>query len=440
MALSVTFIALEFAFSTSIIQPPASAQSLGARWVSANVPPFSLGAMTRLLDGKVISVGVTTQLNEQIRRVAIYDPLADSWRETTPMNYHRNNATSILLFDGRLLVVGGTKDEPSFQLPAGPPEIFVPSTEKWTEVQVQGSDTSPEFVNMWTRSNINYLPNGKVLVLSQIYNRAYLFDPMTGDAKQTSSPQTGIGNSFPSSTILRDGRILFLSNSFMVGPPTSAEIYDPETESWSMVDLPTSVDKTLPLRLAATLPDGKALGFFNTPIKQRVSLTFDPVAKSWGDITIRYSDTNSALTLPTGELFAFQYNVAEIYSTTSKSWRTVNSPTQFRFNSVLLASGQVYIGNEIYGVDFGSLTPRPSLTEVNTSAASFRVEPLARGSIVSLFGSNLMGMGGSSSSAVASDITPFNIIDGNGNVHQVIRVFTNTPNQINYLMSYDVPA
>ncbi len=405
----------------------AHAQSLTARWTSKNAPEFSASTMTRLHNGKLISVGIVTQLNEQPRRVAIYDPITDVWRETAPLIYARSNSTPILLNDGRLLVVGGSKIEPGVAtpLPVPQPELFDPATEQWTEVQTNPTPGELININIWLRSSFRYLQNGKVLVLSQIYNKAYLFDPETGNIRQAKmSPQTFIGNTSPSSLLLRDGRVLFLSNESSFGMGSTAEIFNPDLETWNKVDLPQGIGAAVSNRLAALLPDGSALGLFTLSNRStRISASFDPLTGKWANETARHTESLGTVTLTTGEELAFTNNAAEIYNPASNTWRTVDAPTRSSAGAVLLASGQVYTGSELYGVDFRStVTP----TAVNASAASFRVEPLARGAIASIFGSNLSG-----------DVR---LRDQSGEERVVNRVFAATSSQINYLLPENIPT
>jgi uncharacterized protein (TIGR03437 family) len=374
--------------------------------------------MTRLHSGKVIAVGVTSPIGNQPSKVEIYDPFTDTWRETAPLNSPRIGHTAILLFDGRLLVVGGTRNEPgvSTPLPAGPPEVFDPATEKWTVIPEIA--TSPPFPNAWTRSNIRYLPNGKILVLSQIFNNTFTFDPATGNVKQVSSPRTNIGYTFPSSLLLPNGKVLFLSGHEST---PSAEIFDVDSDSWVSVDFPRLDGYTLPGRLAVTLPNGNVMGLFSTPNDKPVSALFNPLTGNWSSIAGRNNNSSSqnAVTLPTGDVLAFEYGFAQIYNIYSGMWRTTNAPSKFGLGAVLLASGQVFTGNEIYGVDFGSSA---APTVVSTSSASYRVDALARGSLATAFGANL------------GDTTSIRIKDCNGFEHNVAKVFAVTPNQINYLL------
>jgi uncharacterized protein (TIGR03437 family) len=189
------------------------------------------------------------------------------------------------------------------------------------------------------------------------------------------------------------------------------------------VELPENLRVPSEKILAAILPDGSPLGLFTQANGLRISALFDPATRKWIDPAARYSQFPFTVTLTSGEVLAYRDNAAEIYNPASKTWRTIDAPTKSNSGAVLLASGQVYTGKELYGVDFGStVTP----TAVNTSAASFRVEPLARDSIASVFGSNLSGS--------------VRIKDQSGIEHAVDRLFVATSNQINYLLPDNIPT
>lgn len=417
VASAIIALALTFFLATNRRETFAQQQSFSSRWTITNSPEFRSGTMTRLHNGKVIAVGVKSSADLEPGIVEIYDPITNTWRETTPLNHPRADHRAILLFDGRLLIVGGTQKETGSipGTPAGPPEVFDPVTEKWTVIPL--TSTFSELPNIWLRSNVSYLPNGKILVLSQIFNRAYLFDPATGIVTQVESPRTNIGGTFPTSRVLHNGKVLFLSgeNSNVL----SAEIYNPESNSWVTVDLPSLGGYPLPGRLAVTLQNGNVMGLFSTPNNRKVSVIFDPLTQNWSNFTLRNTNYANTQLLPSGEVLSFERNIAEIYSDNSKVWRTVNAPTQSGLGSLLLANGQIFTGKEIYAVDFGSdVAP----TVVNTSSASYRVSALARDSLATAFGVNL------------GETASISIKDSYGFEHIVSNIFSVTPNQINYLV------
>lgn len=418
--LAFSVIALVMTISLPIQRHVFAQQSLNARWTATSEPQFKVGTMTRLHNGKVIAVGVTSPIGNLLSKVEIYDPFTDTWRETASLNYPRYGHTTLLLFDGRVLVVGGTRNElgVSTPLPAGPPEIFDPATEKWSVMQVTGI-ASPESINMWLRSNIRLLPNGEVMVLSQVYNNTYIFNSSTGNVRQVESPRTNLGSSFPSSLDLPNGKVLFLSGE---NSNSNAEIFDPATGSWTTVASPAFDGYPLLGKLAANLPNGKLLALLTVPTNQRVSAVFDPQSGSWTNLTLRNIFNPATATLLNGEVLGFDTGSAEIYSNNSAKWRTANAPARHALGSILLANGQVFTGNELYGTDFGSSNLPIA---VATSASSFHVEPLATGSIASIFGANL-------SASTALDSASIAIKDQTGVEYPVNRVFAVTPNQVNF--------
>jgi len=429
-SLNIVFIAI----ASILTQAPSSAsfarqtQTLNSRWVNTGAPSqFIVNSVIRLNNGEVLGIGANPAgVFEEAAIVRIYNPVTDSWRDTTSLSSPRIEGTAFLLFDGRVLVLGGYKTYPT-QIAPGPPEIYDPGTGKWNVVQ--GDTVEGINPNLFLRSSFTYLPNGKVLLLSQVYLTAHILDPDSGALKQITLPSKINGNSRPSSINLRNGKVLFMNGVIFGQPTPSVEIFDPATESWSLTGSPEFPIAEQSGRLAAILPDGSVLGLFRTTPNQLISYLFDPAAGKWGRTNILRSEFSGIETLPTGEVIAFQENAAEIFNVGSNIWRTVNAPTQRVLNSVLLANGNVFTGKEVYGVDFGA-TAAPTVTSV--SSASFRVGEHARGSLATLFGKDLVG--GQGASAVTIKLK-----DKNGVDHDVNQLFSVSPTQINYLVPEDVP-
>ena len=98
-----------------------------------------------------------------------------TWSYTTPMNYPRTQPDVVILPDGRVLVVGGSKDEDRRGVPALIPEMFDPETETWTEMAAQS-------LYRYYHSSTVLLPDGRVLsagadgnLTVEIYSPPYLF-------------------------------------------------------------------------------------------------------------------------------------------------------------------------------------------------------------------------------------------------------------------------
>jgi uncharacterized protein (TIGR03437 family) len=114
---------------------------------------------------------------------------------------------------------------------------------------------------------------------------------------------------------------------------------------------------------------------------------------------------------------------ASLYDPESRTWNPTNPLEGPAYRPVLLPDGRVLSGTQAFGYDFGS-TIRP--VAVNASAASFHVEPLARGSVATVFGNNLSG-------------ADLRIRDSAEVNHPITRVFTDTPGQVNYLVPESLP-
>ncbi len=98
-----------------------------------------------------------------------------TWSYTTPMNYARTHPDVVILPDGKVLVVGGSKDTRRHGIPALIPEMFDPETETWTEMAAQR-------LYRYYHSSAVLLPDGRVLsagadrnLTAEIYSPPYLF-------------------------------------------------------------------------------------------------------------------------------------------------------------------------------------------------------------------------------------------------------------------------
>ncbi len=409
-------VSIVMTLSVAVFELPsvkAQSQPAGPNWSRTSTSRLYHDTLTRLYNGKVIAVGGFDSSRRQgINNVEIYDPLTNEWRDTAPLNIERFGHSAILLADGRLLVMGGFKIATNVATAAGPSEIFDPVTEKWT---VLGTDN-------FFQTTIFPLPNGKVLALSGIFNFADVFDPATGTARSISKPTVNIANPlYPSTLVLPDSRILLLNGSN--GENTRAQIFDFATESWATTNVPSLDGYTFPGRLAAVLPNGQVLGLVTTPDGAQNSMLFSPSTGTWSNLMRRNTGTLFATGLPNGEVLSFDVNSAEIFSNNSRAWRTTSAPTQSPRALVILASGQVFTGSELYGVDFGSAG---SSSLVNTSAASFRVDTLAKGSIVAAFGTNL-------GDSATPNSTQISVKDSSGFEYPAV-VLAVSPQQVNFIL------
>ena len=115
-----------------------------------------------LNDGRVLVVG-GVNFSGPLASAEIYDPRTGAWTETRePMGTPRSDLALVVLRDGRVLAAGGEMDAQGDRSMSA--EIFDPRTEKWT---MTGPMTAP-------RSEVEYasvlLPDGRVLVPGGIHS------------------------------------------------------------------------------------------------------------------------------------------------------------------------------------------------------------------------------------------------------------------------------
>ena len=116
-----------------------------------------------LPDGRVLvaggwSVSEFDEIDESRQIAQIYDPAADAWESTEPLNEPRLSHTLTLLPDGRALAVGGM-DVDAFE-PLDTTEIFDPATNEW----LPGPDMAePRYDHTAT-----LLPDGRIFLFGGI--------------------------------------------------------------------------------------------------------------------------------------------------------------------------------------------------------------------------------------------------------------------------------
>jgi len=240
------------------------------------------GALAALLpSGNVLVVGGSEALPARASSAAeLYDPHAGQWRRTMPLHTARTYAVSALLPDGRVLIAGGATADENYNTTLASVEIYDERTGRWTttgslhqarqdavsvllrngDVLVAGgvsannnSDTylaSAELYDArtgrWTTTGAMTVPrqgatavllsDGDVLVTGGDSNdetaltSAELYDPRTGRWTLTGSMH--IGRFFPEATALKDGRVLVVGGGHNLFNPNfhsfaSAELYTP---------------------------------------------------------------------------------------------------------------------------------------------------------------------------------------------------------------------
>ena len=162
----------------------------------------------------------------------IYDPSTETFSTTGSMATGRVNHESVLLADGRVLIVGGS-DGTNYLSSS---EIYDPSKGTFSS---SGSMASPRYA---LRAAL--LSDGKVLALgggpaiSVYLATAELYDPISGTFSPTGA--MSIERDFPTIVTLPDGSILVTGGGVVAGPLGTAEIYHPASGTFASTGNMTS--------------------------------------------------------------------------------------------------------------------------------------------------------------------------------------------------------
>lgn len=178
--------------------------------------------------------------NVNLTSAELYHPHTGSWAGTGAMHDPRIQFTATLLHDGRVLVAGGCRTGDCAIVFASA-ELYNPRTGTW---RLTGSLHEPR-----TFQTATLLPDGRVLVTggatgcssstcSPILASAEIYDPRTGIWTRTASMRQARARA--TATLLPDGRVLVAggaadgANNAYSNPLASAEIYDPQTNTWTV--------------------------------------------------------------------------------------------------------------------------------------------------------------------------------------------------------------
>jgi WD40 repeat protein len=273
----------------------------------------------------------------------------------------RNQASSTLLPQGKILIVGGKGDDPTAA------EVYDPATGTFSAV---GHLSTGRYL-----ANAALLPNGLVLVAGGLDDddnslaSAELYDPATGTFAPTGTLATA--RAAATATVLPGGKVLFTGGTASGPLVVSAELYDPATGTFTPAGNMTTGRAA---HNATLLPDGKVLitgGFGPGGLSAEL---YDPATGMFtpaGMLTVPRTDSTATL-LPSGKvLIAGGAGPgganAELYDPATGMSMPTGSMLEARFlaTATLLPGGQVLIAGgagttgilasaEIYDPDTGS--------------------------------------------------------------------------------------
>lgn len=319
--------------------------------------PMSMGVFARenhtstlLADGRVLVVGGSS--SGQAAASVAFDSASSTWSQSGLLNTPRGMHTATLLADGRLLVTGGV----GASGPLDGSEVFDSQTGQWT--------VAPALEGKRYSHTATLLKDGKVLVTGgsdgdpmRPLARTEVFNP-AANAWKTVQPlvQRRMGHR---SVLLADGRVLVMGGLADTLPIASTEIYDPHTEGW------TAMNPMLTARGAfamALLPSGKVMvagGGSNSSYLQSVEV-FDPATNNWTAMAGMLNGRREfqLVPLPDGKVLALGGAVAgghtaqaELYDPLADSWASVSSMSSPRgqFAASLLPDGGVLVTGGRHG-------------------------------------------------------------------------------------------
>jgi WD40 repeat protein len=302
---------------------------------------------TLLSSGQVLVAGGETD-SGSLSEAELYHPQSGAWTVTGPMVAARTLHTAVVLPTGQVLVAGGFSVRFTGATLASA-EVYNPQTGTWA---LTGSMSTARVYQTMT-----LLPTGKVLVAGGCGNpcitpplaSAELYDPQTGTWTPTGSMTTA--RFYHTATLLPNGQVLVAGGAdASFRDMSSAEVYDPDTGTWTAI---APMNQARGGATATLLPDGRVLvvggcGCFSAEL-------YNPSTGTWSLTGSMSTDreSNTATLLRTGQVlvaggtvcdpYCFTLDSAELYDPGTGTWSPTGAMTEQRSGqtATLLPDGTV---------------------------------------------------------------------------------------------------
>jgi N-acetylneuraminic acid mutarotase len=278
---------------------------------------------TLLDDGRVLIVGGKERPYGSVPSTEIFDPTNNSWSSAgNTLKPRGEGHTAILLNNGQVLITGGTED--------GSSELYDPDENKWLY-----ADNMME-PRKWASATL--LPDGKVIIVggddssrsgSKELDSAEIYNPSTN--KWSLVNNMNHAHSGHSATMI--------NNKLLIIGKDSAELFDPLTGVWSLTGNPVRARSTG--STATTIANGKVLVTGGEWHKDGTRHDLSNIVGSAASVGGSHGGPTARHRLTTVELL----DHAELHDYNSGTWRSTNKMSEGRSDhvSILTNDGKVVI-------------------------------------------------------------------------------------------------
>jgi N-acetylneuraminic acid mutarotase len=343
---------------------------------------------TLLATGKVLVAGGIDANFNGLSSAELYDPISDTWFSAGSMLTVRWGQTDTLLNNGRVLVTGGRT--------TGPGNPTLSSAELYDPISNTWSSAGSMSTARWNHT-ATLLKNGRVLIvaganptLGHTSSSAQLYDPVTNTWSSAGSLTAARG--FATATLLANGEVLVAggtANGAVAGALSSAELYDPTSNSWS------PAGSMVTGRWSATamlLPSGRVLvagGEDANSNDLSSAELYDPVSNTWSSAGSMANPRayQTATLLKNGQVLVTggrdangnSLSSAELYDPTSNTWSSAGDMATPRWadTATLLNNGLVLVAGGFDGSSAVSSAELydPGVGVLNLSQSTISVKP-----------------------------------------------------------------
>ena len=287
---------------------------------------------------------------------------AGQFTKASPMSVGRINHTATLLQNGKVLVTGGQSGSEdigngySMPIILDSAELYDPVSDSWTQTGSLNVACEAHLAILLTNGTVlvaggqNFIitNNGyAVFPTAQHLDSAEIYDPDTGTWTPTTDPPgTGL---LGKPTLLADGRVFIAESKYGSLTDGVGIIYDPAAGSWAT----TSPGPYVGVSPSFTLANGLVLAGGGT---------YDPITDTWSPVNgggIGFGEAPVLLTngmvLEEGDE-GFPENTSEIYDPGSNVWKDGPLLNIGRYNqaTVALANGKALTTGGNFGSPLGS--------------------------------------------------------------------------------------